>query len=93
MLPYPHLSKSLAGNTPIELIPNGTELWNLIQLYFPDPVTHPISFLLKILGFDININTQKRESMKLKVESLQLREKKDDVFFFRYRPSVVSLHL
>ena len=78
---YPHLSKSMAGNTPIELIPNGAELWNLIQLYFPDPDTYPISFLAKILGFDINVDAKKGESIKFEVESLQLREKKDDVFF------------
>ncbi len=78
---YPHLSKSMAGNTPIELIPNGAELWNLIQVYFPDPDTHPISFLAKILGFDVNVDARNGELFKFEVETLQLRGRKDDVFF------------
>jgi hypothetical protein len=38
---------------PPELIPNAGELWNIIQLYFPEPDTFPISYLAQILGFEV----------------------------------------
>ena len=38
---------------PIEDIPQGGELWNIANLYFFHPDTYPISYLARLLGFDV----------------------------------------
>ena len=38
----------------IDLIPNGAEFWNIIQLYFPKPQSLPISTFASILGFEVS---------------------------------------
>ena len=38
---------------PIEEIPQGGELWNLADLHCHDPDTYPISYLARLLGFDV----------------------------------------
>ncbi len=38
---------------PIEEIPQGGELWNLADLHYYDPDTYPISYLARLLGFDV----------------------------------------
>lgn len=42
------------GHDPaLEDIPTGGELWNMANLHFCDPDTFPISYLGRVLGFDI----------------------------------------
>eukprot|EP00986_Skeletonema_menzelii_P009435 scaffold4301_cov144-Skeletonema_menzelii.AAC.2 len=38
---------------PIEEIPQGGELWNLADLHWAEPDTYPISYLARLLGFDV----------------------------------------
>eukprot|EP00984_Skeletonema_dohrnii_P032451 scaffold26657_cov130-Skeletonema_dohrnii-CCMP3373.AAC.2 len=38
---------------PIEEIPQGGELWNLADLHCAEPDTYPISYLARLLGFDV----------------------------------------
>jgi len=40
-------------NPSIDIIPNGAEFWNLIDLYFPKPRSLPISTIASILGFKV----------------------------------------
>eukprot|EP00579_Thalassiosira_antarctica_P012019 CAMPEP_0201920508 /NCGR_PEP_ID=MMETSP0903-20130614/9110_1 /ASSEMBLY_ACC=CAM_ASM_000552 /TAXON_ID=420261 /ORGANISM="Thalassiosira antarctica, Strain CCMP982" /LENGTH=1700 /DNA_ID=CAMNT_0048457283 /DNA_START=28 /DNA_END=5130 /DNA_ORIENTATION=- len=41
------------GIIPIEDIPQAGELWNLANIHFSDPDTWPISYLARILGFEL----------------------------------------
>jgi len=51
---YPHLPRGAAPSSlPVELIPQGAELWNLCEVYFPHPDTYPISYLARLLGFEV----------------------------------------
>eukprot|EP00581_Thalassiosira_minuscula_P002256 CAMPEP_0183744812 /NCGR_PEP_ID=MMETSP0737-20130205/65920_1 /TAXON_ID=385413 /ORGANISM="Thalassiosira miniscula, Strain CCMP1093" /LENGTH=2099 /DNA_ID=CAMNT_0025980465 /DNA_START=245 /DNA_END=6544 /DNA_ORIENTATION=- len=41
------------GIIPIEDIPQAGELWNLANLHYATPDTYPISYLARVLGFDV----------------------------------------
>lgn len=43
-----------SGNDPpLDEIPTGGELWNIASLHFADPDTYPMSYLARLLGFDV----------------------------------------
>jgi hypothetical protein len=41
------------NDPPLDEIPTGGELWNIANLHFADPDTYPISYLARLLGFDV----------------------------------------
>eukprot|EP00804_Cyclotella_cryptica_P022786 CCRYP_005004-RB/>CCRYP_005004-RB protein AED:0.04 eAED:0.04 QI:4606/0.92/0.93/1/0.35/0.26/15/2034/1703 len=41
------------SDPPLDEIPTGGELWNIANLQFADPDTYPISYLARLLGFDV----------------------------------------
>jgi len=55
---YPIIQKGFAASSlPFELRPQGSELWNLTDLYFPEPDTFPVSYYATLLGFDASATT------------------------------------
>ena len=60
------------GSLPIESIPQGSEFWKPMQLYFPIPDTFPLSYIGRILGFDAELANQAIENREKPDENIDL---------------------
>jgi hypothetical protein len=69
--------RGINSSLPPELIPNAGELWNMIQLYFPEPDTFPISYLAQILGFEVPLTRPESGLNSFDPQTVPLRLKQD----------------
>jgi len=76
---YQSVPKSfMLGSLPVGAIPQGAEFWKIMNLFFPEPDTFPISYHAKILGFDIDSLTSYKYGEHKDLKQFLSQQCKDD---------------